>query len=44
MSVLACVCVHASPVCNVLKGLKRVLDPQELELEMFLSHRVGAGN
>lgn len=31
-------------MCGVCGGKKRLLDPQELELLMFVSHRVGTEN
>jgi hypothetical protein len=37
-----CVCVpHVCPVSR--GGQKRALDPQELELQMVVSHHVGVG-
>ena len=40
----ACVCVYAPHVCSAHGGQKRPVDPQELLLEMVVSHHVGAGD
>lgn len=37
-----CPCTMCTP--GALGGHKRVLDPLELQLQMAVSHRVGAGN
>ena len=40
----ACMCVCVPHVCPVSRGgQKRALDPQELELQMVVSHHVGVG-
>ena len=41
---LACMYSYVSRVPDTLRGQKRELDPLELELNMILSHHVGAGN
>jgi hypothetical protein len=41
---VACLYVCASYVCLVSRLQKRVLDCLKLELQMVVSHHVGAGN
>ena len=44
MGVLPALCPCATFMLDVLRGQKRALDSLELELQMVVSHHVGAWN
>ena len=37
-------CMPVFGVCSALEGQKRALDPLKLELQVIVSHHMGAGN
>lgn len=46
MYINAClhVCLHNTLMFGALEGQKRIVDPLELKLQIFVNHHVPAGN